>query len=81
MRAPARINSQPRGAALTRPVSRSGSFSPGDRVRHSQFGEGIVVTSQMRGGDEELIVAFTGQAGVKRLVASLAGLKRVSRPE
>jgi hypothetical protein len=35
----------------------------------------------MRGGDEEVIVAFTGKAGVKRLLAGLAGLKRLSRPE
>jgi len=59
----------------------SSSFAPGDRVQHPQFGEGIVVNSQKRGGDEEVIVAFAGKAGIKRLLASLAGLKRVSRPE
>jgi len=40
------------------------SFAPGDRVQHPQFGEGVVVSSQARGGDEELIVAFAGKAGI-----------------
>jgi DNA helicase-2/ATP-dependent DNA helicase PcrA len=47
---------------------------------HSQFGEGIVVNSLARGGDEELIIAFAGPAGIKRLMASFADLKRVHRP-
>jgi DNA helicase-2/ATP-dependent DNA helicase PcrA len=81
VRAPARVKSEPTGGFQSRPAPRSGSFAPGDRVRHAQFGEGIVVASQMRGGDEELIVAFSGKAGVKRLLAGLAGLKRQSRPE
>jgi DNA helicase-2/ATP-dependent DNA helicase PcrA len=81
VRAPARLKGEPRGEPLIRPASRPGSFGPGDRVRHVRFGEGIVVASQMRGGDEEVIVAFTGKAGVKRLLAGLAGLKRLSRPE
>lgn len=61
--------------------SLSGSFRPGDRVKHPQFGEGIVVNSQMRGGDEEVLVAFAGKAGIKRLLTSLAGLKLIDRPE
>jgi DNA helicase-2/ATP-dependent DNA helicase PcrA len=81
VRAPARLKGEPKATSPARPVPEHGSFTPGDRVRHAQFGDGIVVASQMRGGDEELIVAFTGKAGVKRLVASLAGLKRLSRPE
>jgi len=75
-RAPARKS---RLKAAPRPVS--ASFAPGDRVRHPQFGEGVVVNSQARGGDEEVIVAFAGKAGIKRLMASFAGLKRVARPE
>ena len=57
------------------------SFAPGDRVQHPQFGEGVVVSSQARGGDEELIVAFAGKAGIKRLMASFAGIKRTARPQ
>jgi DNA helicase-2/ATP-dependent DNA helicase PcrA len=47
----------------------------GDRVRHRRFGEGIVVSSQVVKGDEEVTVAFVGQ-GVKRLIAAYAGLER-----
>lgn len=81
VRAPARVRGESKTVPASRPVPRTGSFGPGDRVRHAQFGEGIVVTSQMRGGDEEVLVAFTGKAGVKRLLVGLAGLKRLSRPE
>ena len=52
-------------------------FRAGDRVRHRRFGEGIVVSSQLVKGDEEVTVAFAGQ-GVKRLIAAYAGLERLS---
>lgn len=48
-------------------------FSPGQRVHHPSFGEGLVVTSQLVGGDEEVTIAFP-KKGVKRLLASLANL-------
>jgi len=81
VRAPARLSTGSAAGLQHRPAPRSGSFAPGDRVRHAQFGEGIVVASQMRGGDEEVIVAFAGKAGVKRLLAGLAGLQQLSRPD
>ena len=59
----------------------SSSFQPGDRVRHPQFGEGIVVNSQMQSGDEEVIVAFAGKVGIKRLLVRFAALKLIDRPE
>jgi DNA helicase-2/ATP-dependent DNA helicase PcrA len=80
-RAPARERMGAKVAASTRVERRHSSFAPGDRVQHPRFGEGIVVNSQGRGGDEELIVAFAGKVGIKRLLASFAGLKRLSRPE
>jgi DNA helicase-2/ATP-dependent DNA helicase PcrA len=43
-------------------------------VRHPAFGEGTVIESQIRGGDEEVTVAFAGR-GIKKLVASLARLE------
>jgi DNA helicase-2/ATP-dependent DNA helicase PcrA len=52
------------------------AWRAGDRVRHRRFGEGIVVSSQLVKGDEEVTVAFVGQ-GVKRLIAAYAGLERV----
>ncbi len=50
-------------------------WKAGDRVRHRRFGDGIVVTSRVVKGDEEVTVAFVGE-GVKRLVAAYAGLER-----
>jgi len=46
----------------------------GQRVRHAQFGEGIIVESKMSGGEEEVIVAFE-EVGIKRLAASVANLE------
>ena len=53
------------------------SFSTGDRVRHDSFGEGVVVSSKGGAGDEEVTVAFIGGEGIKRLLVSLAGLKKI----
>jgi DNA helicase-2/ATP-dependent DNA helicase PcrA len=50
-------------------------WKAGDRVRHRRFGDGIVVSSRIVNGDEEVTVAFVGE-GVKRLVAAYAGLER-----
>jgi DNA helicase-2/ATP-dependent DNA helicase PcrA len=49
-------------------------FRAGDRVRHATFGEGMVVSSAARADDEEVTIAFPGK-GVKKLMASFAGLK------
>ncbi len=46
----------------------------GQRVRHVQFGEGIVIETKMSGGEEEVIVAFE-DVGLKRLAASIANLE------
>ena len=59
--------------AAPRPVAK---FYAGERVRHSTFGEGIVVESRLRDGDEEVTVAFE-EKGVKRLLASFAKLKKL----
>ncbi|KPL85232.1 ATP-dependent helicase [Herpetosiphon geysericola] len=52
------------------------SYSAGDKVRHANFGEGVVVSSKMVGDDEEVTVAFPGK-GVKKLLAAFAKLERV----
>ena len=49
-------------------------FSPGDRVSHGTFGEGVVVNCKPTKDDYELTVAFDG-SGVKRLLHSLAKLQ------
>jgi len=51
-------------------------FRAGDKVRHASFGEGIVVTSAPRADDEEVTVAFPAK-GVKKLMASFAGLAKL----
>ncbi len=56
--------------------SHTPSFQSGDKVEHPHFGEGVVVESRMSRGDEEVEVAFAGQ-GVKKLLASLANLKKL----
>jgi DNA helicase-2/ATP-dependent DNA helicase PcrA len=50
-------------------------FRAGDHVTHAAFGAGIVVSSAVRPDDEEVTVAFAGK-GVKRLMASFAGLTK-----
>ena len=56
------------------------SFNAGDHVRHVKFGEGIVVTAAMTAGgsDQEVTVAFKGDAGVKKLLLSFAPLEKLS---
>jgi DNA helicase-2/ATP-dependent DNA helicase PcrA len=62
--------------ASSRVVTADVQFVPGDRVRHTKFGEGIVVRSELRGGTEEVEVAFAG-VGVKKLDLSFAPLERI----
>jgi DNA helicase-2/ATP-dependent DNA helicase PcrA len=50
-------------------------FRAGDHVVHPAFGAGIVVSSATRPDDEEVTVAFAGK-GVKKLMASFAGLTK-----
>jgi DNA helicase-2/ATP-dependent DNA helicase PcrA len=52
--------------------TKSDNFSPGDKVRHNKFGEGIIVSIK----DLIATVAFVGK-GVKKLDLSIAPLKKV----
>ena len=49
----------------------------GDHVRHAQFGEGIVVSSQPVTDDREVVVVFSSGVGVKKLLLSFARLEKV----
>jgi DNA helicase-2/ATP-dependent DNA helicase PcrA len=49
-------------------------FQPGMRVRHSVFGEGVVINTQVEFDDEEVSIEFE-DAGIKHQVASLAQLE------
>ena len=50
----------------------------GGHIHHSKFGPGIVMTCSPTNGDQEVTVAFE-QAGVKKLLASLAPLQRIEK--
>ena len=50
----------------------------GDHVHHSKFGSGIVMNCSPTRNDQELTVVFE-EAGVKKLLASLAPLEKVER--
>ncbi len=51
-------------------------FTAGDRVRHPQFGEGIVLNSKVSGDDEEVTVVFE-RVGAKRLLTAFTKLERI----
>ena len=50
----------------------------GDHVRHNKFGPGIVMNCLPTTDDQELTVVFE-EAGVKKLLASLARLEKIQR--
>ncbi len=51
-------------------------YRDGDRIRHSRWGDGIVVSSKLTRSDEEVTIAFRDpQIGRKTLLASLAALE------
>jgi DNA helicase-2/ATP-dependent DNA helicase PcrA len=51
-------------------------FRAGQRVRHPQFGEGIVLESKLQRDDEEVTVVFEG-VGIKRLSASFSRMEHL----
>jgi DNA helicase-2/ATP-dependent DNA helicase PcrA len=53
------------------------SFAAGDHVRHGKFGEGIVVSCEPSGSDYQVVVAFQGEAGIKKLLLSFAPLEKI----
>ncbi len=64
----ARIASARRSSAGAErgPARADGGFGAGEKVRHPRFGEGIVVSSTPVGDDQEVTIAFKGEAGIKR---------------
>lgn len=76
---PMRATPTPRPSESPRSAAEGPSeaqFRPGDKVYHPAFGNGVVVSSQMQRGEEEVTVAFE-QRGVKKLALSFAPLQRV----
>ena len=54
--------------------------SVGDYVRHTTFGEGVVVGCSPFGSDQQATVEFAG-VGVKKLLLSLAPLEKIEKAE
>ena len=52
----------------------SAKYRMGERIRHAQFGEGIVLSSKLEDDDETVTIVFES-VGIKRLAASLAKLE------
>ena len=65
--------------ATPSPTARKSPFCDGDRVLHAKFGEGVVVSCVPTGDDQEVTVAFKGEAGLKRLLLSLAPMEKVQK--
>ena len=61
---------------VSNPTSKS-NFQIGDKVRHGQFGDGIVMSSDPTGDDLQITVAFKDGGGIKKLLQSLAKLKKI----
>ncbi len=62
------------------PAKTEPEFSAGERVQHKHFGIGIVVSSKVENGDEEVTIDFKDKRGAlvrKKLVASYAGLEHI----
>jgi DNA helicase-2/ATP-dependent DNA helicase PcrA len=64
-------------APESRPKQVSPEIKTGDRVRHTQFGEGVIVNCTPKTGDFEVVVAFGG-VGVKKLLLSFAKLEKLN---
>jgi DNA helicase-2/ATP-dependent DNA helicase PcrA len=59
------------------PTGSRETFAAGDHVRHPKFGEGIVVSCDPSGTDYQVVVAFQGEAGIKKLLLSFAPLEKI----
>ncbi|MBI4301938.1 MAG: UvrD-helicase domain-containing protein [Chloroflexi bacterium] len=57
------------------PLPSTPTYVAGDRVRHARFGDGVVVSCQVVRDDQEVVVAFKGEVGVKKLLLSFAPLE------
>jgi len=55
---------------------KAGRFQPGDKVYHTKFGNGTVVTAEGKGSSLTIKVAFI-QGGIRSFAAELAPLKRI----
>ncbi len=73
---PAASRTAPGGAPARAAGGPPGEFRRGSRVRHDDFGEGVILTMEGTGDNAKLTVYFE-RAGTKKFVAKYAKLKRV----
>ncbi|MFO8079387.1 MAG: UvrD-helicase domain-containing protein [Armatimonadota bacterium] len=59
------------------PPPPSGAWKSGQKVRHSKFGDGVVVSAEPLEEDWKVTVAFKNGGGVRKLLAGVAGLEKV----
>ena len=52
-------------------------LNTGDKIRHNTFGDGIIINTTTVNSDIQLTVAFDKETGIKKLLASIANLKRL----
>ncbi|MBS4784482.1 MAG: UvrD-helicase domain-containing protein [Clostridiales bacterium] len=63
-------------AGVSAPDAPAEHYTPGDRVRHKVFGEGLVISVTPMGGDSLLEVAFDS-VGSKKIMSNFAKLKKL----
>ncbi len=61
----------------SRPASQEIQYRPGEKVDHPKWGQGLVLNSILQDDDEIVDIFFEG-VGKKKLIASLADLKKIS---
>ena len=59
------------------PPSAAETFQIGDSVRHTAFGEGVIISLDYSASDCEVTVQFAGGLGAKRLLLSFAPLQKI----
>ena len=52
-------------------------WKTGEKVKHSKFGQGMIVSAEPLDSDWKVTVAFKNGGGVKKLLASVAGLEKL----
>jgi DNA helicase-2/ATP-dependent DNA helicase PcrA len=67
-----------RAVSQAPPAPQRPTLNVGDSVRHTAFGEGVVMDNTAVGGDFEVTVRFADGVGVKRLLLSFAPLEKVA---
>jgi DNA helicase-2/ATP-dependent DNA helicase PcrA len=65
-----------RKAQALQPTKELIALTPGDRIRHTKFGDGQVIGIKPTSNDKEIIIAFEG-SGVKKLLLSMAPLEKI----